>query len=158
MNLDWTQISAMVALTLSSHAMAWEPVTLRELYLTHKTFKAGSRIPEGVDGSNLADTREIGQEVDLDFNVDFLDDYFFWNNHVWSTIDRWEKTGKMGVFRNVGWNWRIGFRPCDYLEVGYWHFSKHMLDANYSKAINDGKFPVEDALEIRFWLYKDGKI
>ena len=128
------------------------PFELRELYLTAKHFKSGSRV---FDYDNaMLENREVGMEIDLDFNVNILK-YGYWNNHVWSIVDRWEDTQKMGWFRNVGWNWRLGVRPCPWLEVGWWHFSKHMLDAQYSSHVNDGKFPVEDSIEVRLWLYRN---
>ena len=155
MNLDWAQISAMVALTLSSQAMAWEPLTLRELYITHHTFREGSRNFD-YDNAKL-ENREIGQELTLTFNVDFFD-YFFWDNDVISYVDRHKDTQKPSQFRGVQWKFFAGVRPTEFLSFGYAHHSRHMLDSMYVKEINNGRFPVEDSFFVRVYLHGGSKL
>jgi hypothetical protein len=121
--------------------------TLQELSLTGKVFKEGSRDPL-IDDAHL-ENREIGQEVSLNMNIDVAGPYLYWNNHVLSYTDRWTSDHRPGQFRLVGWEFEVGARPFEWLEVGYYHFSKHLLDYEYPT-----KFPVLDAGYIKLIIYK----
>lgn len=55
-------------------------------------------------------------------------------------------------YRGVGLLLGVGIRLSDALSLGYYHHSQHVLDRDYSAM---PKFPVEDALELKIYLYKN---
>ncbi len=54
-------------------------------------------------------------------------------------------------YRSVGLDTRLGIRLSPFMEFGYYHHSQHVLDRPHSYV---PKFLVEDALELKIYLYK----
>lgn len=47
---------------------------------------------------------------------------FFWRNRIHAEIADPQ-------FRNVGWEYSVGLRPFDWLELGHGHHSQHLLNS-----------------------------
>jgi hypothetical protein len=88
----------LISLIVAQPAYAYEVIKLREMYLTHKLFKYGSRNFD-YDNAELKD-REIGQELTLNFNLDILSKHMFWDNEVISYVDRWKESHFAGYSGN----------------------------------------------------------
>jgi hypothetical protein len=73
-----------------------------------------------------------------------------------SYVSRNTESGKPEQFRNIGWEFEVGVRPFKWIEVSYYHYSKHMMDAQYvsNPGTKDGRFPVLDAVQVKLWLYQ----
>jgi hypothetical protein len=61
-------------------------------------------------------------------------------------------------FRYVSWNYNIGL-DMGKVQVSYWHKSEHMFENEpnpelFSKSTN--KFPVQDAVMVRFFFIRGG--
>ena len=82
------------------------------------------------------------EELDLNMNTNILR-VVGWDNTVHSMTDS-------SQYHVVGWNLRLYLRVTQYAEVGYWHFSKHVLDSTYPYS----KWPVEDALMINLYIFR----
>jgi hypothetical protein len=133
--------------TLASEFKFFE---LRETYMNYKQFKEGARNPLIEDaGQNT----ELDRELSLFLNTNVLH-YMYWDNQVYSLVDRDKETGKTGQFRLVGWNFKYGLRITSFLYAEYEHFSKHLLDAKYSQY----RFPVEDSYGVRLYFYQKDKV
>jgi hypothetical protein len=66
-----------------------------------------------------------------------------------STVESWTTDSQ---YRAVGLETRIGVRLTDYVDLGLYHHSQHVLDR--AEQLPMGHFPVEDAVEIKIYLYK----
>lgn len=74
----------------------------------------------------------------------------FWRNRIHALTDP-------GQYRLIGWQFAVGADPFfwqpdlkDHLELFYRHHSQHLLEDN----LPDMKFPVNDALMLRWTIYK----
>ncbi len=54
-------------------------------------------------------------------------------------------------YRSIGLQLRLGMRVSDFVELGVFHHSQHVLD---KASEGYAKFPVEDAVELRIYLYR----
>lgn len=144
------QLLALIFL-LPYQAYAWQPIVLRELSMEHRTFKKGSRNFD-YDNAQIKD-RELGQELNLNLDVDLLSEYIKWDNTVIAYVDRWKESQKPSQFRGIQWKFSVGIQPVYWLRFGYFHHSRHVMDAAYTSEINDGRFPVEDALFVKIVFY-----
>lgn len=119
----------------------WRLLDPKETSLEVKQFLPGGRDPLLTDGE------KPNKEFDANFNTDVLK-YGYWNNRIWGLEDQ-------GQFRAVGWNWSLGVRLSRYLDVGYEHFSRHMLDRDTPPSW--GGYPLSDSVNIKVYLYRRDK-
>lgn len=84
--------------------------------------------------------------INLNINTTFAS-YMFWNSSI-------ESATTSSQYRAVGLETRIGVRLHDQLELMYYHHSQHVLDREEG---NIGKFPSEDAVEIKLYFYRTKK-
>lgn len=124
-----------------------EVFSLREIYLDYKYFHEGSRNPL-IDNSGI-ENRELDQELSLFFNMDLFK-YSYFDNQILGLTDRRADSKKKSGFRVVGWNFKVGIKLFKFLDAGYHHFSKHLLDYEYA----DWRFPVEDSFYLKLYFYK----
>ena len=124
------------------HADAFE---LKEVSLNYRDFLPGTYYP--LITNNGIPNRALDKELLLNLNSD-LWKYGYWNNTVHTMTDKDATTGATGQFRLVGWEFRVGAKVFDCLDVGYYHHSQHLMDASLPY-----HFPTEDAVEIKIYLY-----
>lgn len=67
---------------------------------------------------------------------------FYWNNSIHSQTD-------VTQFRMVGLESRLGIYLSSHIDIGFYHFSKHMLDSTI-----DGHYPNMDAIELKIYFFK----
>ena len=141
----------LVGLLFTQPAFAWKLIELQEASVDYKYFTPKGRDPL-ITGNGLKN-KELGNELNLNVNTDFLK-YFYFNNLVHSMTDRDATTHTGGQFRVVGLNMVVGVRVAPFLYLYYDHFSKHVLDHHN---VNDS-FPVKDSFAFKLFLYgKDKK-
>ncbi len=115
-------------------------VELNEVSIDYRNYFSNGYSPM------LPITSRLNKGLDLTLNVDVVG-FLYFDNKVNSLVDQ-------NQFRLVGYNFRTGARPFSWLEVGYFHWSQHILDqVNPSNALFE-KFAVEDAIEIKFILFR----
>lgn len=131
-------------------AQAWNLLEMNETSLEYRDFFPGGSDP--LITQNGLDNRTLGKEVRLNLNVDVLKVFYF-DNLVHGGTDEIIGSGGKGQFRVVGWNFELGFRLNQYINVYYHHHSQHILDSTYAH----GHFPVQDAVGIKIYLYKKDK-
>jgi len=115
-------------------------IELRELSIDYKNYawlNPNARHP-------LLYPEHPKEGVDLNLKTDLFD-WFFWDNSIKSLT-----TGSQ--YRTVGLETRFGVYVSDYLNVGYYHQSQHLLERSHHSI---PKFPVEDAVEFKLYLYRD---
>jgi hypothetical protein len=56
-----------------------------------------------------------------------------------------------GQYRGIGLQISLGIRIFKFLDVGFYHHSQHVLDREITTL---PKFPTEDALQIKLYLYR----
>jgi hypothetical protein len=121
--------------------------TLEDVSISYKDYISG-RSPlitqNGLEGAKL------GQEFNLNLNTNIYD-VIYWENIIHTTTDKYDNHN--GQFRLVGWQLRFGLRLTENFDIGYYHHSQHLLDYVYPY----GKFPYEDAVELKIYLYKRPK-
>lgn len=119
-----------------------EITQVSELSMEYKNFAKGSHNPLITDnGLNHL----MGQELNLRMNLEFLD-CLYWRNMVHSYTDR-QENGTRGQYRLIGWNYALGIRPFQWVELGYEHFSQHLLDATFPF-----RNPEENSLGIKLFF------
>lgn len=124
------------------------PLVLRDVSLEYKSFFDGGSYPLITDnGLN----RVQDKEMQLNLNFDLLS-YLYWDNVVHASTDRDPATGS-SQFRLVGWQFGLGVRLTEWLKVGYYHHSQHLLDATLP-----WRFPVQDALHLQIKVYSSGNV
>lgn len=117
---------------------------LDDLSIHYTTFFQGSQDPLLMQ-SNLPD-RQLDKQLDLHLDTSIFQNVY-WKNTIHSFTDNTIGTNS-GQFRAVGLNLKIGVKLFDWLDVGYTHFSEHLLDATYQY----GSFPRQDGAEVIIYL------
>jgi hypothetical protein len=149
-----TKYAALVCLILGALALfasrgdaaEWKLLELKDATIEYKDFLPGG-YRATLNGNGLVD-RTLGKEVVLYLNADLFR-YFYFNNRVHGGTDQVVGTTR-GQFRDVGWNFQLGFRPTKFLSLQYEHHSQHMLD--YA---TPGRFPVEDSIGFQIHFFRD---
>lgn len=118
----------------------WSTLELQDTYLNYKNYLPNGYTPYLPQGSTL--------NKGLDYHIDTdVFKYFYWNNTVWSLMDQ-------NQFRSIGWNYEVGARVLPFVDLEYEHFSRHTLDEpSPTKAVGE-KYPVEDSINIKLYLYR----
>jgi hypothetical protein len=129
------------------HADDYNVVDLKELNFSYRQFLPGGSDPLITD--NGLPNRTLGQGIDLNVNLK-LAEYFYWDNKIVTMTDQDSVTGS-SQFRMVGWNFRLGLNVTENVQIGYWHFSEHVLD--YTAVF---PYPRQDAVEIKVIIYRSG--
>jgi hypothetical protein len=93
-------------------------------------------------------TGQWREQIGLRWDISLLK-YGFWNNRVHT-----ETINPGGTVKTVGWQWELGIRLGNQVDIYHYHHSRHIMDqqAVGGDRFNDSynQFPVEDALGIRF--------
>lgn len=122
----------------------FEGITLREVSIDYRSY-----FPGGTDAilktTNIPN-QQLDKKLDLHVNMDVLE-YLYWDNMISSTTDKYPNGG--GQFRVVGWNFRFGIRITNNIQLGYFHYSQHLLDV-----LGTQHFPVEDAIQFKITIYR----
>ena len=129
-------IFALVFLLISYPAKANDLFELDKVQIDYKSFANGGHDPM-IQDSGLVN-RQADKYIDLGLDMSFLYVFYF-NNVVHGTSDTPITGTANGQFRTVGWQYELGVRVTDYLNVGMGHHSQHMLDY---EGVNH--FPVEN--------------
>ena len=119
---------------------------LREVSVDFKQFFDGANYP-------LITNNGLGQALDKELNLNIKTDilnYFYWDSTIHSMTDKRLYSDKAGQFRLIGLEFGFGLRVSSTLEVGYYHYSQHLLDAEFP-----WHFPVVDAVQVKIYLYRD---
>lgn len=66
-----------------------------------------------------------------------------------------ESLTSQSQFRGVGMISRFGFHLTDSIDLGFYHHSQHVLDREIQTL---PKFPTEDAIQLKFFLYKPKEV
>ncbi len=128
----------------------WHLMELDELAFTYIDYFPNGHSPLVTD--NGLPNRQLGKGIALNMNANVLK-YLYWNNKVHGTTEELVGTNK-GQFRLIGYQFEFGLRPFNWLEVEYHHHSQHSLDHVYPY----GHFPVEDAIQIKIYLWRSKKV
>lgn len=116
---------------------AWTPIQLKEAYVTYDRFLHPGRsaliYPEGM---------KEGLALDLNNRV-LVFGYLEARVHALTTSSQ---------YRSVGLVLRMGVEPVKWLQVGVRHHSQHLLERQHAFM---NRFPVEDSLEVRLYLYRE---
>lgn len=80
--------------------------------------------------------------LNLNLKIDYLK-YFYFNSIV-------EGLTTKEQYRGVGLNLQTGLRLTSFFEIGLYHHSQHALDRYFESMV---RFPVEDALHIKVYLF-----
>ena len=97
----------------------------------------------GDEGSNKGETWHQGAAVLFDID---LVKYREWGLYMTNRVHG-ESTDKQ--FRSTGWQYEVGARWTDYVDVYWGHHSRHVLDDK-----GNGAFPLENIVGIRATFYK----
>ncbi|CAM6005209.1 unnamed protein product [Sphagnum balticum] len=85
----------------------------------------------------------VKEALNLDFNINVFQ-YGYLDGIVESLTDQTQ-------FAAVGLQLSLGVRLTDWLQVGYYHHSQHILDGTIVN--NGGAYPEEDAVELKLTIY-----
>lgn len=122
-----------LCVSISSHA--YQLIKLQEVDLVFRKFVPGRSAllyPE-------APKEALGVSLAID-----IADWFYWNPAVYAmTTD--------AQYRSVGLEFNLGIHLTKWLDVSYFHHSEHLLERTHSFM---NKFPVADAIELKFKLYQ----
>lgn len=112
-------------------------MTLTDLSIQYDKLTSGGRF---LESPSLPFRERIG----LNFGVDFTSFLFMRHNvHGATTVKQ---------FAWVGWEFQLGVRPFNWLEIGYRHHSQHALD----QPGPNSRFPVEDGVSVRVIIFDEG--
>lgn len=126
-------------LCLRAEASDYHIVDLDELSIDYKNYK----MVREKNYNTLTYPENIKEGINVNINTTILG-AVYWNNTI-------ETLTTEGQYRTIGLQLGLGVRLTDYIEVGYYHHSQHLLDRQHSFM---NHFPVEDAVEIKFYLYR----
>jgi len=115
-------------------------VDLNELSIDYKNFNMVN--PDSHNMLIWPNTPKEG--INVGIKLDLLH-YFYWDSVIESLTDD-------AQYASIGLDTRLGLRVSQYLEVGFYHHSQHVLDRAYTGM--DGHFPEEDAVEVKIYLYR----
>lgn len=73
--------------------------------------------------------------------------YAYFNNTI-------ESLTTNSQYRGIGLQLALGVRLSQYLDIGYYHHSQHVMDREMQSIPT---FPTEDTLELKFYLYRNDK-
>lgn len=133
------------------YADDWHVLDLDEVSVGVMHYLPGGSDPLITQNNNELN-KALGEELEVNINTTLFH-YLYWNSRVHSTTDTnisYNGSTNGGQFRLVGLEFRVGLNLTEYVQFGYYHHSQHLLDTNYSQ----GNFPLKDALELRFYIYK----
>lgn len=119
-------------------------IQLDQVYLNYKSFMPGST-NYLITNNGLPD-RSMDKEVSVHLDTTLLS-YAYWNNIIHTGTDA--SPTEAGQFRTVGWQFDLGLRVADWLDVQYEHHSQHILDWQ-----GPMHFPVEDSIGVNIYLYR----
>lgn len=135
-----------IAVSQCDASTDFRAIELQELAVDFRQYMPNGYYPY-ITNNGLPD-REVGQGLDVIMNLTVLK-FFYWDNKIVSLADRGRGNSSPGQFRLVGWNFRFGLQLTEWIQFGYFHFSQHLLDAQFP-----WHYPVEDAYELRFIIYQ----
>jgi hypothetical protein len=127
------QADPLLAYSLLGSAGA-EYITINEMNLEHYQYEV-HRNPYFADAEVQPDWRHHTR-----FNFQLgITDYIFWDNKLHMDFD-----GATTAIRHAGWEYTVGFRLTDWLDILRYHHSQHVLEDKF-----DTRFPNTDAYGVR---------
>jgi hypothetical protein len=141
-------LSVMLSMIHEADSDDFHILELKEVYVDYLSFFKGGRDPL-ITQNGLRD-KHLDKELNLNLNMNLFK-YGYFNSMIHSMTDK--DSADHGQFRLVGLKFETGIRLTNWIEVGYHHFSQHLLDYNSPNA-----FPVQDAVQIRLFLLRTDKI
>lgn len=143
-----------VLLILGFLATSAEAGEYRLLEIDRVDFEAQKLRPENRDPYSPQFTENWRERAAIKWDITILE-YGYWRNNVHT-----ETAGSGSTVKTVGWEWEAGVRLGKYADVFHYHHSRHIMEGEPEARFNEGKgnqFPVEDALGVRFHLYRKDK-
>lgn len=140
--LAWTAIvtGTYFLIMEKGHADDYHVIDLNELNLDYKNFKMIN--DKARDPLVYPEPPKEGVDVNLDLGL--VNNYGYWNSSVQSlTVD--------SQYRSIGLVMHLGVHLTEYLDVGYFHHSAHVLDEQQPYM----PFLTEDAVEVKIFLYRN---
>lgn len=132
-------IVAILLFTLASMAAEWSPIELQELSVQYINLEKINDKARNFLTWPESPTEKINVLIDTNILT-----HGYWNSKILSqTTD--------AQFRSIGLETHIGVRLTNFLDMGYYHYSDHAIDRNVGGM---PKFPVEDGIELRIYLYR----
>jgi hypothetical protein len=136
-----TVLAVLISLLALSEADAkdgWRLLELDSLKFEYKKFHESARDPLFL---GTRPKEELNLRMDMDV-LSYRDVSFGWRNKVHSMTSP-------SQYYVVGWNFQLGVYT-KWVEAGYEHFSRHLLDHTYQHQ----KFPVLDSVFVNLILYR----
>jgi hypothetical protein len=143
---------ALTVATFSPSAAAYDVFSLQSLDIGYTKMFPGGVDPQITQNPSLP-RRTLGERLEARFDTSVLT-FGYWDNRIHSATDahlQSDGSAVSGQFRHIGLQMRLGINVTDRVQVGYWHHSQHVLDAEYAP----GPFPREDGLELRVRLFSN---
>lgn len=129
--------------TKVARADDYHVIELNELSLDYRNFKMIN-----ANSHNMLIWPSPPKEaVNVNIKLDLFK-YAYWNSII-------ESLTNDSKYASIGLDTRLGVRVTEYLEVGIYHHSQHVLDRSYDYM--NGHFPEEDAVQIKLYLFKKDK-
>ena len=122
----------LILLNIQPSAQALDVFKIHEAYFEYRGLKAHSRNPIVPSGETITSSYGIYTDIAL-----------IWRLHFKSLV---HTTATNVQFRTVGWQFWLGLRPWDWIELGMYHHSQHTLDTQI------GRYPLEDGLYLKVWF------
>lgn len=152
--LGWTLAACVIGLlqiliallVTPARADEWRLIEANSVDIYYRSYMPGSREPYVTQ--NGLPNRQVGKALDFDLKNNLFWGLGYLDLLAHSKTDEDTKEGG-GQFRSVGLQFRVGANLADWLQVGYWHHSVHVLDTEYKPG-----FGVEDAVELRVNVYR----
>lgn len=137
--LQWFFVAGALCLSHEAQADDWHVLDLRDLGINYRNYAIVND-----HARNLLIYPEYPKEgINVILNTTLFT-YGYWD----STIESLTTGSK---YQAIGLETRLGLNVTDNAQLGYWHHSQHNLDRN---EMTIPKFPSEDALEFRIYLFK----
>lgn len=124
-----------------------EIIELDSISIEYQMFKH-----KGIDPMITYDglNRKIDTGLNLNLNTTVLS-YFYWNSSIISMKD-YDPVYDYGQFRTIGLQMRLGIRLTDWIDIGYYHLSRHLMDTPQPTGQS---FQQMDAIEFKLKLYNN---
>jgi len=138
-------IAILTLLIVSLNSYAFEVLSLDKVDITYRSYFPGGRVL--LINNNTLPNKSPASYLGLGVNMNVFE-VFRWDNTIHSYVDKDSVNGS-SQFRTISWEFSIYISPMDFIDLGLYHHSQHVLDMN-----NKFAFPVEDAFFLHINVYK----
>lgn len=146
-----TLVSVVLAfLLLTKATRADDFIEVDKLSVNYRLFRR-----EGIEPMITYDglNRQLDKGLNLNLDTTIMG-YVYWNSSVLTMTD-YDPVAKYGQFRTIGLQMQLGLRITEWLDVGYFHLSRHLMD---TPQVNGQSFQQTDALELTLKLYSNPRL